>query len=212
MTIGTKKVRVVIVDDFEVVREGLRLCLNRERDFVVVGEAASGREAIRLVPKVKPDLVVLDAKLGDIPGPEVCRKLREQSPSTQVIILTAFDDADLVGQSMSAGAAAYMLKDINTDVLKRRIRDVLNSDLTYDWARSRPSAHQSPDVTLKDFLSATDLAIIRHVSEGLTNKEVAQQLALSPDTIKDRIGKICRVFRVRTRSHLVAQAMRQKII
>jgi two-component system NarL family response regulator len=212
MALSRKKTRVLIVDDFEVLRQGLRLCLEKEPDISVVGEAASGREAIRLVPRIKPDLVVLDARLGDIAGPEVCRRLRKRWPSTRVLILSAFDDAELIAQSMSAGADAYVLKDIDLDVLKRRIREVASGNTSAAWPATKPARNQPPEVTLADFLSTTDIAIIRYVSDGLTNKEIAQQLALSPNTIKDRLTKICRVFRVRTRSHLVAQALRQSII
>ena len=126
-------IRVLIVDDHELLREGLKSLLSREEDMEVVGEAARGHEAIALARELRPDVVVLDARLPDVDGVEVCRQLQEEMPEVAVIFLTTFSEADLVLSAVRAGARGYVVKDVLGMDLKRSIRAVAGA--RWPWTR-----------------------------------------------------------------------------
>lgn len=214
------KIRVVVVDDHAVVRHGLRLLLESEPDMVVAGEASTGAEAVQIARETRPDVMVLDVRLGDLDGPEVCRRVLLASPETAVVMLTNYQHDDLVLRSLLAGAKGYVIKDVQLDELKNVIRSVHRGDSVLDpkvtaqlvstvvGAGGRGPGRRAPSATL----SETDLAIIRYLSVGLTNKEISTRVHLSPHTVKDHIEKICAVLGVRSRVEVVAEALRRGLI
>lgn len=219
---STAKVRVVIVDDHAVVRHGLRLLLESEPDMVVTGEARTGSEAVQLAREAQPDVMLLDVRLGDLDGPEVCRRALLASPKTAVVMLTNYQHDDLVMRSLLAGAKGYVLKDVELGELKNVIRAVHRGDSVLDpkvtanlistvvGPGGRPSGKRSTGKAAR--LSETDLAIIRDLSVGLTNKEISARVHLSPHTVKDHIEKICAALGVRSRVEVVAEALRRGLI
>ena len=214
------KIRVALVDDHAVVRHGLRLLLDSEPDMEVVGEASRGAEAAQMAREARPNVMVLDVRLGDLDGPEVCRRVLLASPETAVVMLTNYQHDDLVLRSLLAGAKGYVIKDVQLDELKNVIRSVHRGDSVLDpkvtarlvstvvGAGGRGGGRRAPSGTL----SETDLAIIRLLSVGLTNKEISARVNLSPHTIKDHIEKLCTVFGVRSRVEVVAEALRRGLI
>jgi two-component system NarL family response regulator len=215
------KIRIVVVDDHEVVRHGLRLSLELEPDMNVVGEARAGGEAVQVARERQPDVMLLDVRLGDDDGPEVCRRVLEVAPRTAVVMLTNYMQDGLVFRSLVAGAKGYVIKDVELGELKKMIRSVYRGASVLDpkvtsQVVSTVSGLAAPSRATRAVhaasLSDTDLAIIRSLSEGMTNKQIGQRVHLSPHTIKDRLEKIFSVLEVRSRTEVVAEALKRGLI
>lgn len=214
------KIRIVVVDDHEVVRHGLRLSLELESDMQIVGEARTGEEAVKVALEQRPDVMLLDVRLDDIDGPEVCRRVRDVAPKTAVLMLTNYTHDAMVLRSLVAGAKGYVIKDVELSELKKMIRAVYRGNAVLDprvaasvistattGSAGPPSTSHHP-IALGDL----DLVIVRHVAKGLTNKQIAVAVHLSPHTIKDRLGKICGLLDVSSRTEIVAEALRRGLI
>jgi two-component system NarL family response regulator len=217
------KIRIVVVDDHEVVRHGLRLSLELEPDMAMVGEARTGEEAIRIVDEGRPDVVLLDVRLEGADGPEVCRRILDVAPRTAVIMLTNYLQDGFVLRSLMAGAKGYVIKDVQLSELKKMIRSVYRGGAVLDpkvTGQVISTANRSGDVNLGrpgsawqvTALSDTDLAILKHLSEGLTDKQIAGRVHLSPHTVKDHLEKIRTVLDVGSRTEIVATALRRGLV
>lgn len=214
------KISIVVVDDHEIVRVGLRRALESEPDLEVVGEARTGEEAVRIVLAKRPHVVVLDVKLEDLDGPEVCRRILAKAPRTAVIMLTSYHQDAVILRSLAAGAKGYVLKDVELHDLKKMVRSVSQGSSVLDpkvaprviavAATAGSSSGRQPLKQAK--LSEIDIAIIRHLAKGLRTKEIAAQVHRSPYTVKDRMEKISEVLGVRSRTELVAEAIRTGLI
>lgn len=201
-------IRIVVADEYEILRQGLQLILEREQDMKVVGEARTGEEAVRVTLEQRPDVLLLEAKLPDLDGPEVCRRVLTSLPKTSVLMLTACAQESWVQRSLEAGARGYLLKDVELAELKRVIRSVWRGGCVLDprvapllseWVAGRRGAR------CRD----TDLTIIRLLSQGRTYKEIGARIRLSPFTVQDHIEKICLLLDVRSRTQVVAEAVRR---
>jgi len=221
--VTVSKIRIVVVDDHEVVRHGLRLSLELEPDMAVVGEARTGEDAIRIVGESRPDVVLLDVRLEGADGPEVCQRILEAVPRTAVVMLTNYLQDGFVLRSLMAGAKGYVIKDVQLSELKKMIRSVhrggavLDPKVTGQVISTATLSGEAPvgrsgsprHVTV---LSDTDLAILRHLSEGLTDKHIAGRVHLSPHTVKDHLEKIRAVLDVGSRTEIVATALRRGLV
>lgn len=186
-------VNVYLLDDHEVVRRGLRELLEVESDMVVVGESASALEATRRIPALRPDVMVLDARLPDGSGIDVCRDVRSVDPSIVGLILTSYDDDDALKAAMLAGAAGYLLKDVRGVDLVNSIRRVasgdnlLNADvvarLRTSWSRSTEDDRLAP-------LSPQERRILEHISQGLTNRQIGVSMSLAEKTVKNYVTSV----------------------
>ncbi|PWU24733.1 MAG: DNA-binding response regulator [Candidatus Rokuibacteriota bacterium] len=217
-------IRIVIADDHQVVRHGLRLSLELEPDMVVVGEARSGAEAIRVAEEKRPDVTLLDVKFGDeLDGPEVCRRILLASPKTAIVMLTNYQQDTLILRSLLAGAKGYVIKDVELEELKKMIRSVYRGAAVLDpkvtgqvissmVGRTPLSGSGQSPARPAGSLSETDLSIIRFLSVGLTNKEIGVRINLSPHTVKDHVEKISDLMGVRSRVEIVAEALRRGLI
>lgn len=221
-------IRVFLLDDHEVVRRGLRDLLDAAPDLEVVGEAANAREALARVPAVRPDVAVLDVRLGegehagddagDHAGIEVCRELRAQRPDLACLILTSFDDDEALLDAIMAGAAGYVLKQIKGTELMAAIRTVARGDSLLDpgaasrvMARLRePAEPQTPPELAR--LSPRERDILELVGEGLTNRQIAQRLFLAEKTVKNRISAILSKLGVsrRVQAAVIAERIRER--
>jgi two-component system, NarL family, response regulator DevR len=221
--VDVSKIRIVVVDDHEVVRHGLRLSLELEPDMAVVGEARTGEEAIRIVRESHPDVVLLDVRLEGADGPEVCRHVIDVAPRTAVIMLTNYLQDGFVLRSLMAGAKGYVIKDVQLSELKKMIRSVYRGGAVLDpkvTGQVISTAKLSGEVSLGrpgsawqvTALSETDLAILKHLSEGLTDKQIAGRVHLSPHTVKDHLEKIRTVLDVGSRTEIVATALRRGLV
>lgn len=211
-----KRIRILIVDDHEVVREGLKALLEPERDFEVVAETGLGSEVPELVIRTRPDVVLLDARLPDISGPQICRSLSESHPEARVIILTSYTEDDLVEACIRAGAKGYLVKDVERFWLKQSIRAV-----------SRGEAALSPQVAGKvldrvrdelvptgarQTLNRTQLAILRLMARGYSNREIAAEVHLSENTVKTHVQSIFGKLGAHNRVEAVMLASRTNLI
>ncbi|MEU8617506.1 response regulator transcription factor [Streptomyces sp. NPDC048623] len=197
-------VRVFLLDDHEVVRRGVRDLLEAEPDIVVVGEAANAREALARVPAVRPDVAVLDVRLGnatggDHEGVEVCRELRAELPDLACLMLTSFDDDEALFDAIMAGAAGYVLKQIGGSDLITAVRTVATGRSLLDprmtsrvMARIRePEPDPAPTAPGDlDRLSPRELEILDLIGLGLTNRQIADRLYLAEKTVKNRVSAI----------------------
>ena len=217
------KIRIVVVDDHEVVRHGLRLSLELEPDMALIGEARTGEEALAMVADGKPDVVLLDVRLEGADGPEVCRRILEVAPRTAVVMLTNYDQDGFVLRSLMAGAKGYVIKDVQLSELKKMIRSVyrggsvLDPKVTGQVISTVALAVDAPVVRpggprQVTTLSDTDLTILRHLAEGLTDKQIAGRVHLSPHTVKDHLEKIRGVLDVGSRTEIVATALRRGLV
>ena len=217
------KIRIVVVDDHEVVRHGLRLSLELEPDMMVVGEARTGEEAVQMVVADRPDVVLLDVRLEGADGPEVCRRILEVAPGTAVVMLTNYAQDGFVLRSLMAGAKGYVIKDVQLSELKKMVRSVFRGGsvldprvtgqiiLTAKSAAEAPTARPAGARKMTS-LSDTDLAILRHLSDGLTDKQIAGRVHLSPHTVKDHLEKIRALLDVGSRTEIVATALRRGLV
>jgi two-component system NarL family response regulator len=214
------KIRIAIVEDHEIVREGLRATLGAEADMVVVGDARNGEDGVRLAERLRPDVMLLDVRLDDLEGPEVCRRVVTISPRTAVVMLTSYSQEALLVRSLAAGAKGYLVKDVEVAELKRTIRlvyrgnSVIDPKLTAHAVASLIGAATPREAVAARAatLSETDVAIVRYVSEGLTNKEIAARVHLSPHTVKDRLDRIRETLGARSRAQIVAKALGEGVI
>ncbi|HSS94446.1 MAG TPA: response regulator transcription factor [Candidatus Dormibacteraeota bacterium] len=197
------RIRVLIVDDHEMVREGLMAMLQPERDFDVVGQTGSGAAVADLVETTQPDVVLLDARLPDLSGVEVCRRLRHSHPDVSVVILTTYTDPDLVQECLEAGARGYVVKDVERFSLKESIRAVYRGQAVLapqvaghviESARTRQPAGSG-----RAALSGSQVAILRLISRGHSNREIAAEVHLSENTVKTHVQEIFRKLGVRNR-------------
>jgi two-component system response regulator DevR len=197
------RIRVLIVDDHEMVREGLMAMLQPERDLEVVGQTGNGVGVVDLVESTRPDVVLLDARLPDISGVEVCRRLSVSHPGVAVVILTTFTDPDLVQECIQAGARGYVVKDVERFSLKESIRAVYRgqSVLAPQVAGHVIERARTPQQagSKRAALSASQVAILRLISRGHSNREIAAEVHLSENTVKTHVQEIFRKLGVRNR-------------
>jgi DNA-binding NarL/FixJ family response regulator len=186
-------IRVFLLDDHEVVRRGLRELLEVEDDLEVVGESGSAQEATRRIPALRPNVMILDARLPDGSGIDVCRDVRSVDPSVAGIVLTSFDDDEALRSAVLAGAAGYLLKDIRGSRLVDSIRRVASGEsLLDDAVVSRLRAqwgHDVEDPRLTE-LSPQERRILQHIAEGLTNRQIGEALGLAEKTVKNYVTSV----------------------
>jgi DNA-binding NarL/FixJ family response regulator len=208
--------KVMLVDDHEVVRQGLRALLEGEDDIEVVTEAESGPSAVSLASAHKPDVVVMDVRMPDGSGVEACRAIRDENPGIQVIMLTSFSDDEALFNSIMAGAAGFVLKQIRGRDLIEAIRTVgggkslLDPDVTQRvLERLRKAKFDEKDPKLSR-LSPQEERILDMVGEGMTNREIADRIHLSDKTVKNYVSTILQKLEVARRAEAASYIARAK--
>lgn len=209
------KVRILLVDDHRVMRQGVRMLLELQPDFAVVGEAGTAADGIALAVQTRPDVLVLDLKLPDMRGTEVCRTLLEKLPDLSVLILTATSESPDVLDCVDAGAKGYLLKDVDVTELARTIRlihageSVLDPKVTravLDRARAA-AGERDPNA-----LTEQEKVITGLIAEGLTNKEIGDRLYMSASAVKIHISDIMQKLDVKRRAQVVFRAAEEHLI
>ena len=199
-------IRLLLVDDHEVVRVGLRTVLHNNQGITVVGEAGTKAAAVRAVNRLKPDIVLMDVRLPDGSGVEASRDILSRHPATRIIFLTSYADDDSALASVLAGAQGYVLKNIDSDLLIRSIRAVSNGQSILDptltqralnWIKAMP-AQASP--VRKQSLAPQEERVLALVAEGLTNKEIAAAMQLSDKTVKNYLANMFQKLQISRRA------------
>lgn len=209
----TTTIRVMIVDDHPVVRMGIRFALQAFDDFEVVGEAASGQEAIDLGAHIQPDVVLMDLVMPGMNGVETTSVLREACPKTHVLALTSFPEGQLVQEALHAGAIGYLLKDVSVDELARAVRLADQGQPSLAPAAGQAlvqTATQAPK--LGHDLTEREREVLALLVEGLSNQQVAERLVISPATVKFHISSIRSKLRASSRTEVVILAMQHKLV
>jgi two-component system, NarL family, response regulator DevR len=191
---NTKPIRVFLLDDHEVVRRGLHDLLESEGDIEIVGESGSAREAIARIPALRPDVAVLDGRLPDGSGIDVCREVRSVDPSIKALILTSYDDDEALFAAILAGAAGYVLKQIGGNDLIDGVRRVAAGQSLLDptlTARVLERVRKGPE-THEELAGLTEQErkILALIAEGLTNRQIGERMFLAEKTVKNYVSSI----------------------
>ena len=210
------KLKVMLVDDHEIVRQGLKALLEAEDDIEVVTEASNGREAVDMAKTYSPRVVVMDVRMPDMNGVEACREIRDDDPEVQVIMLTSFSDDEALFNSIMAGAAGFVLKQIRGRDLVDAIRSVAAGNSLLDpgvtkrvLERLRKAKFDEKDPKLAR-LSAQEERILEMVGEGLTNRQIAEKIHLSDKTVKNYVSTILQKLEVARRAEAAAYLARAR--
>lgn len=208
-----EKIRVFILDDHEIVRNGLKQTLARHDDIEVVGEAGLVAEAMRRIPALRPNVAVLDGRLPDGSGIDVCRDIRSAEPDIACLILTSYDDDDALFSAIMAGAAGYVLKEIRGNDLVGAIRVVaagqslLSPSVTRQvLARLREGPKQDPVMAT---LNSREREILLLIAEGLTNRQIGTRIQLSEKTVKNYVSSILEKLGMTSRTQAAIYSMKQ---
>ena len=206
----TVALRVVMIDDHEIVRNGLKHILDGDPEFAVIGEADDGPSGLAAVEATHPDVVLLDVRLPSLSGSEVCRLIAERVPETRILILSAFGDDHLVYQCLIAGAAGYVLKDIVHFDLKKSLKAVARGESVIDprVAAAVVERLRVPGNQPSHNLSPHQLSVLQLMSQGFSNREIADRLFLSENTVKGYVQEVLRRLSAKNRVEAVMIASR----
>ena len=208
------RIGVLIVDDHPVVREGLRTYLNTQDDIEVVGEAGDGRECVDLVRDLVPDIVLMDLVMPGTDGIEATRRVRDASPSTKVVVLTTFDSDEKVFPAIKAGAAGYLLKDVQAAVIADAIRRVHAGDALLHptvAAKLMQEVASSQRRSAPGELTERELDVLRHIAKGMSNREIARALVVTEKTVKTHVSNILAKLHLADRTQAALYAVRRGI-
>lgn len=212
----TEAIRVLVADDHDLVREGLRAALRAHADLNVVGEARDGEEAVREVDRLLPDIVVMDIRMPGMSGIEACREIRSKHPEVNVLILTSYADDKAVMASLVAGASGFVLKEVQTAQLLDAIRTVGRGGKILDEAGSAAVIEQvrngrilTEEDRIASQLTEREQSILGLISDGLTNREIGERLYLSEKTVKHHVSDILGKLGLARRVEAAAFAMRR---
>lgn len=207
-------IRVLLVDDHEVVRVGLRTLFAREEDIDVVGEAGTAAEAVKEAANLHPDVIVMDMRLPDGSGVDACRQIRADDPHARVLFITSYDDQEAMLSAALAGADGYLLKEIGREPLLAAVRSVAAGEPILDPGATRAlldhlqSGETGSGTANREELSAREQRVLGLVAEGKTNKEIAAELGLSPKTVKNHLSNIFQKLQVKRRAEAAAMYAR----
>lgn len=213
-----RTIRILLVDDQALFREGLRTLLASQRDLDVVGEAGDGEEALRQAARLQPDVVLMDLRMPLLDGVAATRRLRAMQPECRIIALTTFDDDEYVFEALRAGAVGYLLKDVSSPRLFEAIRAAARGEsflqpsvaakVVAEFARLSAPA----PTPLVEPLSDWERQVLRLLAEGATNREIASRLCIAPGTVKNHVTSILGKLGVNDRTQAALKARESRLI
>ncbi len=215
-----KRTKILIADDHDVVRSGLRVLLTSFPDFTVIGEAADGEEAVRLAAERKPDVILMDISMPHLDGIEATTRIIEHQPDARIVILSVHEDEEYVKRILKAGARGYVLKNARRKEIAQAIRSALSGERFFSPGISRlivdgyikrsaepPSSPQKPDVRGDQRLTRRETEILGYIAKGLTNKQIAERLYLSFRTVNTHRTNIMQKLDIHDTAGLVRHAI-----
>jgi len=213
------KIRILIVDDHAMLREGMRTLISREKDFEVVGEAANGEEAVRLAGELKPDIVIMDIMMPVMNGAEATRQIRQANPAVSVLVLSAFSDIRSIVDILEAGACGYLLKSSAGEELIKAIRSVragesvLDPEVTRKLVQRLASLSRGPEEHgTNGQLTGREREILKWAAHGLSNKEISEKLFISLRTVKAHLTNIFNKLGCGSRTDAIIKGLKQGYI
>ena len=208
---GTRQITVLIVDDHSVVREGLRSFLDMQKDIQVVGEASNGAEAIELTGRLSPDIVLMDLVMPGVDGIEATRQICTRHPGSKDIALTSFLEDEQVFPALEAGVSGYLMKDLTPAELARAIRTVHEgkADLHPGAAKKLIDGLQDQRSSVMGDLTQREVQVLDLIAKGLSNREIAERLVISPKTVKVHVSSILSKLNLSDRTQAAIYALKQ---
>jgi len=207
-----KKIRVYLLDDHEIVRQGIRTFLEAAGDIEVIGESGSAVDAANRIPALRPDVAILDARLPDGSGIDVCRTIRSVDPTINALILTSYDDDEALFSAIMAGAAGYVLKEVRSSGLLTAVRQVAAGQSLIDPAltarvldRVRNPVTTAPELAE---LTEQELQLLGFIAEGLTNRQIGERMYLAEKTVKNYVSNVLSKLGVERRTQAAVLAAR----
>ncbi|MFO7170916.1 MAG: response regulator transcription factor [Chloroflexota bacterium] len=213
-------ITVVLVDDQELVRVGLRALLERDPEIRIAGEAGDGRSGVQLVRRVKPDVVLMDIRMPGVDGLQATREILgdPELSGTKVVVLTTFDEDEHIQEAIRAGAAGFLLKDLSPEELRRAVHVVAAGEALLAPSVTRRVMQQlaaqkgAANPRLLDDLTEREREVLRHIGLGESNDEIAQSLVISPATARTYVSRLLAKLNARDRSHLVIIAYESGLV
>ena len=216
-------IRALIVDDHALFRRGLEMVLESEPDIELVGQASDGEEAVRTAGESLPDVVLMDIRMPRSSGIEACRALKEVTPSAKIVMLTISDEEDDLFDAIRAGASGYLLKDIPLDEVAAAVRAVYGGQslinpsmaaklLTEFAALARREVEEPPQQVPAPRLTDREIEVLRLVARGMNNRDIAKELFISENTVKNHVRNILEKLQIHSRMEAVMVAVREKLI
>ena len=212
-------IKILIVDDHEVVRDGLSVMMGRQEDFAVMGEASNGLEAVEKARELKPDVILMDLRMPELDGVEAMRRIREQDADVKFIVLTTYDTDEYIFDAIEAGAKGYLLKDASREELFQAVHAVHRGEsLIEPGVQSRlldrlaQLSRQATQTSSNDTLSGRETEVLQLMAHGSANKAIAAVLSISESTVKTHVSNIFQKLEVGQRTEAVTKAMSLGII
>lgn len=205
------KTRIMIVDDHEVVRMGMRLLFETEDDFTVVGEASNGAEALAKVAVLDPQLILMDVRMEKMDGIEACREIKSEHPLIHILMLTSYTDDDAITASVLAGASGYLLKHLSRAELLRSVRLVAAGQTLINPASSQQAMQRLTHAPGSE-LTEREREVLALIARGYTNKQIATTLSISEKTARNHVSHILEKLSLTRRSEAAAFAVEHKIV
>lgn len=212
-------IKVMLVDDQQLIRQGIRILLEQEPEIEVIAEAANGFEALSLCRDNQPDVVLMDVQMPEMDGVECTRQLIKTYPKIGVIILTTFDDDDYIFDGLRAGARGYLLKDVSSKDLAAAVRTVAGGDALIQPSISRRVISEFARLSgrtsspkLVETLTPRELDVLQALADGLSNLEIAQKLVITEGTVKNHVSSLLAKLQVRDRTQAVLKAQKLNLI
>lgn len=205
------KIRIMIVDDHEVVRLGMRAAFEAEPDMTVVGEASNGAEALAKIPVLDPQLILMDVRMEKLNGIEACREIKSRNPDVHILMITSYTDEDAMISSILAGASGYLLKHVSRADLLRFIRQVASGHSLIDSRTAQQAMERLAQIPGSE-LTEREREVLTLVARGYTNKQIADTLFVSEKTARNHVSHILDKLGLSRRSEAAAFAVEHKLV
>ena len=217
-------IKILLVDDQKLIRQGIQFLLETEDDLKVIGHAVNGLEAQKLAAELKPDVILMDIRMPEMDGVQATREILKKNPGIGIIILTTFDDDEYIFDGLKAGARGYFLKDISSEEMAAAVRTVaaggaliqpsITRKVLSEFSRlaETPVTGEKGQISLPEPLTDREMDVLKTLAEGLSNKEIAERLFITEGTVKNHVSNLIAKLNVRDRTQAIIKAQEYGLI